>query len=112
MLRGALVAAPLLAAASVALAADGPPVLALADTDPLSVRGVRFAPGERVTVRVVIRGGPRQTRLFRAGARGSFTAPFPTLAVSQCDAYSIHALGWRGSRASRVQLPPPCGPSL
>ena len=112
MLRGALVAAPLLAAASVAVAADGRPAVTLTDADPVTVRGLRFGAGEHVTVRVVIRGGSRQTRLVRASPRGSFTALFPTLAVTQCDTYTIHALGWRGSKATRVQLPPPCGPSL
>jgi hypothetical protein len=111
MLRGVLVAASLLAAASVALAAEGGPGVTLTDRDPVTVRGFGFGQGERVTVRVVIRGGPRETTLVRAGPRGGFVAAFPGLAVTQCTAYTIQALGWRGSRASRVQLPPPCGPS-
>jgi hypothetical protein len=112
MLRGALVAASLLAVASAAPAAVGEPVVRIADTDPLVVRGVRFQASERVTVRVVIRGGPRETQLVRATPRGSFTATFASLTVASCDAFNVHALGWRGSRAGYVQLPPPCGPSL
>jgi hypothetical protein len=111
MLRGVLVAASLLAAASVALAADRGPGLVLTDSDPVTVRGFGFGPSERVTVRVMIRGGPRGTTLVRAGTRGGFTAVFHTLAVTRCSAYTIQGLGWRGSRATLVQLPPPCGPA-
>lgn len=112
MLRGALVAASLLAVASAAPAAVGDPVVRIADTDPLVVRGVRFQASERVTLRVAIRGGPQETRLIRATPRGSFTATFASLRVTTCDAFSVRAVGWRGSRAGYVQLPPPCGPSL
>jgi hypothetical protein len=111
MLRGALVAAPLLVVASTALAAVGNPTVRVADTNPVVVRGVNFGAGERITVQFVIRGGERATRLVRAGERGSFTATSSSLRVTQCDIFNVRALGWRGSRASYVQLPPPCGPA-
>jgi hypothetical protein len=111
MLRGALVAAPLLAVASTAPAAVGDPAVRIADRNPVVVRGVNFRPSERVTVQFVIRGGERATRLVRAGVRGGFTATFASLTVTECDAFNVRALGWRGSRASYVQLPPPCGPA-
>lgn len=111
MLRGALVAAPLLAVASTALAAAVKPVVRIVDTDPVVVRGVNFGARERVTVQFVIRGGERATRLVRASDRGGFTTTFTSLTVTQCDAFTVRALGWRGSRASYVQLPPPCGPA-
>jgi hypothetical protein len=111
MLRGALVAAPLLVVASTAFAAVGNPSVRVTHTDPVVVRGVSFQPGERVTVQFVIRGGERATRLVRAGVRGGFAATFASLSVTECDRFNVRALGWRGSRASYVQLPPPCGPA-
>jgi hypothetical protein len=111
MLRGALVAAPLLAVVSTALAAAGKPAVRIVGTDPVVVRGANFGADERVTVQFVIRGGERATRVVRAGERGSFTATFASLSVTQCDIFTVRALGWRGSRASYTELPPPCGPA-
>jgi hypothetical protein len=111
MLRVALVAAPLLAVAATALGAAGGPVVRIADKQPVVVRGANFKAGERVTVFFVVRGGERGTRLVRASVGGSFKAAFASLTLTECDAFSIRALGWRGSRASYAQPPPPCGPA-
>lgn len=110
-MRGVAVVAFSLLVVAAAAGAEGRPAVALTDTEPVSVRGLRFDAGERVTVRVVVRGKARQTKLVRAGRTGTFTATFATLAVTDCDVYTVQALGWRGSRATYAHLPPPCGPS-
>ena len=66
-----------LMAASMALAASGttmPPALRLVDADPLTIRGVRFEPRERV--RVTISGDVSAWRVVRASPRGTFVRPF------------------------------------
>ena len=68
------------------------PALALADLDPITLRGVRFKPGERVTIRS---DGVARTR--RASAAGQFVIAFPL--GDPCD-FSATAIGARGSRAT------------
>jgi hypothetical protein len=86
-------------------------VVRVIDRSPVVVRGLRFLPAERVTVRVSVRGGPRVSKTIRAGAAGSFTARFLSLRLGQCAAFTVNATGARGSRGVHTELFPPCGPA-
>jgi hypothetical protein len=79
------------------------PQLFVQELYPLTVRGVRFKPGERVTVSVD--GGRRGARSMRAGDRGRFTARF-FVTIPRCQTVTIRAVGGRGSRAV-TQVPRP-----
>jgi hypothetical protein len=79
------------------------PQLLVAELYPLTVRGVRFKPGERVTVSVD--GGRRGAKSMRAGDRGGFTARF-FVTIPRCETVTIRAVGGRGSRAV-TQVPRP-----
>ena len=81
------------------------------DRDPVVVRGLRFLPSERVTVRVAVRGGPRVAKTVRAGAGGGFTTRFASLSLGQCAAFTVSATGARGSRAAYTEPFPACGPA-
>jgi len=78
------------------------------DRSPVVIRGTRFLPQESVTVRVVVRGGPRYAKIVRAGTGGRWTARFRAN-LGQCDSFFVRAVGQRGSRAAYTELPPPCG---
>ena len=84
------------------------PVVRVVDHAPLTVRGERFAPGERVRVTVVVRGD-QSVRTAKAAARGTFTVRFPRLMLSECAAYVVRASGNAGSKAGTRMIPPPCG---
>jgi hypothetical protein len=94
----ALVAAP--QAGAGALAA---PALRIAASQPLTVSGTGFRPGERVRVTVVLPARASASR--RAGPRGGFTLRFAALALPHCHvAVTVLARGGRGSRAA-LHLP-------
>ncbi len=94
-----LVIACALSAAGFGLAAAREPRLSITDPQPLTVRGVEFAPGERVVVTATIR--VRRTRTVFADIRGRFVVRFRGLSVQDtCDDYVIKALGNRGTRAA------------
>jgi hypothetical protein len=78
------------------------------DRSPVVVRGTQFVAQESVTVRVVVRGGPRYVKTVRAGAGGRWTARFRAASLGQCDSFLVRAVGERGSRAAYTELPPPC----
>lgn len=79
------------------------------DRSPLVVRGTRFVARESVTVRVVVRGGPRYVKTVRAGTDGRWTVRFHAAMLGLCDSFVVRAAGERGSRAAYTELPPPCG---
>jgi hypothetical protein len=85
------------------------PALRLASASPLTIRGLRFQPEERV--RVMIRGAGA-TRRVSADNQGSFVASFQELSADRCNALAVLALGSRGSRAELKRPGPLCPPSL
>jgi hypothetical protein len=101
-----------LAGAGDRAAARPKPHLALLETEPPTVRGTAFHAGERV--RVVLRrsvGGPHETEAV-AGRSGAFVATFDRMRLNRCAAFSIVAVGSRGSRATmlRTARRGGCGP--
>jgi hypothetical protein len=104
-----------LAFVTVATTASGAPArpdgarLAVLDRAPVVVRGFQFMARERVTVRVVVRGGPSATKTLRAGAHGTWTARFQGVSVGLCSSFVVRATGARGSRAGYTEHLPPCG---
>ena len=88
----------LIASVSLAGAAEAPRVR-VSETEPLTVRGSHFRPGERVKI-VVRSGGSRSETSQRASADGSFSALLPALKFDECRGYVVKAEGSQGSRAS------------
>lgn len=93
---GVAVCAVLALTGSAALGAGRAATLAVADRDPLVIRGTRFLPREKVTL-LVSAPVPR-TRTLRAGPRGGFTTVF-RITLDRCDELVVQAIGSRGSRA-------------
>jgi hypothetical protein len=79
------------------------------DRSPLVVRGTQFVPLESVTIRVIVRGGPRYTKTLRAGTGGRWTARFRSVSLRRCESFFVRAAGGRGSKAAYTEFPPPCG---
>ena len=104
-----LVLAAIGASASVSAAGDTAlrPSLTVSAPGPVVVSGARFRPFERVTLRFVVSGEP-SLKVVRASAAGRIVARF-LQGVPDCEAFSLSAVGNRGSRAFYRQLPPPCG---
>jgi hypothetical protein len=92
------------ASGAVATAADGKAKLRLLDAAPVTVRGIGFAAGERVSVSVRGLGGMTR-KSVTAGPRGGWTATFRNRAYQPCGGLIVSALGNRGSRAG-LKLPP------
>ncbi|MFN2466840.1 MAG: hypothetical protein ABR521_01730 [Gaiellaceae bacterium] len=111
LLLGSCVIATALSAAALSgggEAASGQPALRLAKRVPLTIAGVRFQAGERVTVAVT---GTLEVRARRtASAEGSFTIRFANVAAGRCDALIVRATGSRGSRAVLRPMAPQCLP--
>jgi hypothetical protein len=96
--------APAPADTAVDTTAAGKARLRLLDTAPITVRGVGFAAGERVSV--TVRGLSGMTRKsVTAGARGGWTTAFRNRAFDRCGGLMVGAVGNRGSRAG-LRLPP------
>lgn len=74
----------------------GRATLSITDRDPLTIRGARFAPGERV--KLLVTGQSLVVRAVRAGPRGGFTTVF-RVRLGRCDAVVVQAIGSRGHRA-------------
>jgi hypothetical protein len=90
------------------LAQAATPTLVLETRTPLVVRGVGFAPGERVTVTALTLAGPRRV-LVRASATGRFRARLP--GGQACgQALAVRARGERGSVATLRLVARPCVP--
>ena len=73
------------------------PALRVPDVTPLSVRGLRFKPHERVTV--VVQAGKRRVKTVLTGATGVFSVRFRDIWLTGCYSYVVRATGNRGSRA-------------
>jgi len=73
------------------------PALRVPDVTPLSVRGLRFKPHERVTV--VAQAGKRRVKTVLTGATGVFSVRFRDIWLTGCYSYIVRATGNRGSRA-------------
>jgi hypothetical protein len=110
--RRAILAAVLVALLPAAAgAARAKPLVRPIDRDPLVVRGLRFLPAERVTVRVAVRGGTRLSKTVKAGASGAFTVRFVSLRLGACAVFTVSASGSRGSRSVYTEPFAPCGPA-
>ena len=103
-----VVAAVLAAAAHATPAGSSSSVRLVADA-PVTVAGQRFKPRERVTVRVAPTGRAAYSKVVTATRTGTFTAVFAGRSIPECSGVRISAVGALGSRASRVDPPPPCG---
>jgi hypothetical protein len=82
--------------------------LRIADTSPMTVAGMRFAPGERVRVTVVAQGR-KVVRRTVASEEGRFTVRF-RFSVDRCTAPIAYAVGSRGTRAFAKLPLPECAP--
>lgn len=106
----AFVAAATAAAASVQGGA-AKPLLRIADTDPLAVRGLHFRGGESVTV-TARAGAPGErvvrARALRVAATGSFTVTFADIEATDCK-LSVVARTASGLTVSLKVPPRPCG---
>ncbi|MGE5273032.1 MAG: hypothetical protein ACM3QU_04565 [Verrucomicrobiota bacterium] len=89
--------------------ASGAAVLRAVGTAPLTVRGARFLPSERVTVRVLV-PGPVRVHVIRASAGGTFTTTFTAVSLRRCARYVILARGSKGSSATLRRIFPACSP--
>lgn len=87
------------------------PWLRLADTEPLTVRGVNFRVGEAVTVTATTREQgelKRKSKAARTSATGAFTVTLTGVDIEDC-ALAITAQGASGDRATLKFPPRPCG---
>jgi hypothetical protein len=88
------------------------PAVLVTSKAPLTVRGLHFRPGERVTVTLLMRGPRTAVRRTAATATGGFRATFATVSVGDCDSFAVRAVGNLGSRASYKPPRPVCGAQL
>ena len=79
------------------------PTLLFGPLAPLTVRGIRFKPRERVTL--TLDGGRRGVERVVATRLGGFSATFE-IRLLRCRTVTVRATGSQGSRAVR-QLPRP-----
>jgi hypothetical protein len=77
--------------------------LTLARTNPLTVRGSGFHPGERVRLEL---GSSGTTTSARASEHGAFRASFD-VPVTRCDRVRVIAIGSKGSHVVFKRLPAP-----
>lgn len=75
----------------------GKATIQVTDASPFTVRGVGFAPSERVIVVAQIKG--RHVKSVTASKTGTFLLPFLNISLGNCPAYIVRATGHRGSRA-------------
>ena len=85
------------ALAGVAPALAAGPAVRVPDLTPLTVRGLGFAPGEKVTVSVAWHG--MHTRTAVATPVGTFLVHFWSMDVGGCDVFMVRATGSRGDQA-------------
>ncbi len=83
--------------AAIAPAIAGTARLEVSARAPLTVHGVGFAPGERVTI--VAQAAGQYVKVVTASEDGTFTVRFD-VSLGVCPAYVVRATGSRGSRAS------------
>jgi hypothetical protein len=92
---------------TVTLASATAPRLTTLDRTTFTVRGVGFAPAERVRV-VATTQGRSVTKSTISGAQGGFTLALPTFDVESCSGFMLRAFGATGDRAVLHRLPPEC----
>jgi hypothetical protein len=98
----------MLAGASLAAANPTRPALQLLRANPLTVKGVHFAP--RARVRVTVQAAGKQQRVLTTTASGTFTARFPNLTADRCTTLEVQAIGPHHQTAllkTRPLCPPP-----
>jgi uncharacterized protein (DUF736 family) len=81
-------------------AATSAPSIRVVARAPLVVAGANFKPGEIVTVTVIAHRAAVPIRRRATSRGGSFRLRFPAVAIGDCDAYGIRAVGNRGSAAT------------
>jgi hypothetical protein len=101
IVAGVIVAAVAPTGAGAEREAAGKPRLSLARGAPLAIRGVNFAPAERV--RVTVSAELRVAKTVTADGSGRFVARF-RVSYDRCLGLSALAVGSRGSRA-RLRMP-------
>jgi hypothetical protein len=84
--------------------------LSVVSMSPLTVRGTRFQPRERVRVTVVTDSATR-TRRVSAGAAGRFVVGFAAVSVHRCSTLFVEANGSEGSLARFKRAQPLCPPN-
>ncbi len=111
----AVLAAFAAVASSVGAASSAKPVLRIADTSPLVIRGANFEPSERVSV--VAQAHPASGKMMRvtrstvATGNGGFLVTIAGVDANSCAGFSIVAVGNDGSHATFKRVPGKC-PSL
>jgi hypothetical protein len=98
--RLALVTFAALAVGGTGSAATPAPSIRVVARAPLIVAGTNFKPGEIVTVTVVAQRSAAPLHRRATSRTGSFRLRFPAVAIGECDAYGIRAVGNKGSRAT------------
>jgi hypothetical protein len=99
----------LAAAGSAAAGPQGRAVLRLADRDPITLRGERFEPRERVRVTLSEPASARKT--VRASLAGSFRVVVLNDVADRCNMVRAVASGSEGSRAIlKILASPACPP--
>jgi hypothetical protein len=109
LMRALALLAAIFAAATVGLGAargQARPALRLADTSPLTFRGVGFEAGEHV--RVTFLGTTRAVHRVVATALGRFVVRFAGVDANACAGFSVIAVGDDGSRATFKRAPGQC----
>jgi hypothetical protein len=86
------------------------PTVRVSETDPFTVTGRHFRPGEKV--KIVVQAKRRFEARQAAGADGSFTTVVPGVELDECVGYLVKAEGSRGSRAAFKSPRTECGAPL
>jgi hypothetical protein len=110
-----IAAVVLVVGAGAVSAAPRAPLLRIPATEPLTVRGLYFHPGERVTVTVLLHqqvSVNAPVHRMKASPTGAFLTRFTAVVVGDCDLYVVRAVGNMGSRAAYKQPRPVCGAEL
>jgi hypothetical protein len=83
-----------------------PPTLQLTSLQPLTIRGVDFAPRERVTLTL----NEQHIQRVRANANAAFVITFRDATVNPCDLLNVKAIGSNGAVAFYRSRPRMCTP--
>jgi hypothetical protein len=86
-------------------AAKARPALKIVSLSPLTVKGAKFVPGERV--KLLVSGAGGKSKAARADRHGRFTAAF-AVKLDRCASFVVQAVGARGSRAMVDVTAPNC----
>jgi hypothetical protein len=111
MVRVAVIAVALAAFGAGGLPAAVHPAVHVKDLAPVTISGTGFVAGEHVVVTLTI-NRPYVHRLA-AGEKGSFVTRYPRITLTECQSYTVKAVGDLGSRAVKKvvpECPPPAPP--